>query len=268
MPKPRSIVDDALSQLFDTPLNRELAFTLSRRELFSITQLDLEVSQTITIPSVAGLPREQWPIGGIGYFFNTNNVTMTVTPSAGVTINGGTSAITFNTNGFNAPVLLVRDQEDAWNLHQGGSGGSIGGNNGALVTPTVATSTPNVVATIIPMGAETYDNGDWFDFGTPTRLTVPAGVDFVQVSARCTISGVVGASNQLYSILKNGTPIYTGNASEFFNIPFFASIAGSIHTAIIPVVAGDFFELQVIPVGGGAGMTVNIGGTWFSINAF
>lgn len=269
MPKPRSIVDDQYSQLLDTPLNRQLAFTLARRELFAITQLDLEVSQTITIPHVSQLPREQWPIGGVGYFFNTNDVEMTITPAPGVGINKAGSAVTFNTNGYNAPVLVIRDEENLWSVFQGGAGSAnIGGNNGALVSPTVATSTPQLVATVIPMGAETYDNGDWFDIAQPTRLTVPPGVEYAQINARVTLSGVVGSPSILYLIQKNGSFVFTGNASEFFNIPFFASIAGAINTAIIPVVPGDYFEVVTIPIAGGAGMTVNIAGTWFNANAF
>lgn len=136
---------------------------------------------------------------------------------------------------------------------------------GALVKLSTALLTQNVTsATAIAWDAETYDYGAWHDTVTAnTKLIVPAGVSRVRVSASVTLTLAGAADTTTLKITKNGgnfdgqalTKLVAGDTSP--------SLTHS--TAIVEVVAGDYFEVT-LQVSADTSITISTP-SWFSIQA-
>lgn len=103
-----------------------------------------------------------------------------------------------------------------------------------------------------------YDTDNFFSGGSPTRLTVPAGVTKVRVKGAVTWDS--SAFDHVARIDKNGV---TGTESFSPRGDNGDIRAGqSIQTPVIPVVAGDFFELFVST---STASNVIVAHTYFSI---
>jgi hypothetical protein len=110
----------------------------------------------------------------------------------------------------------------------------------ALVYKTATQAISAGVATILSWQAETADTDAWHDNTTNnSRLTVPSGVTRVRVSANIAGGSVTG--DMKLAILKNGASARGLSASD-------TASSGSEHvnvvSAILDVVAGDYFEVQ------------------------
>ncbi len=111
----------------------------------------------------------------------------------------------------------------------------------------------------IPWEAEIYDHGGWADIGgNPTRLTVPVGVTKVLITA----VPVVGnpPSDIEFQLHKNGTIIIDQGGA-------YSRTGGQvvvIHSAVLEVVAGDYFEINPVFSSGTPDIRIT---SWFAIQA-
>lgn len=116
----------------------------------------------------------------------------------------------------------------------------------ALVRRSTAQSISRSTWTTVNWNVETADPGNFYDSAAPTRLTIPSGVSRVALSGLVSFGiGAVSASF-LAAWAKNGVRQYPGSA--FYAQQQINSGFGNNHcpcfSGIIPVVPGDYFELQ------------------------
>jgi hypothetical protein len=110
---------------------------------------------------------------------------------------------------------------------------------GACVRKTGTQAITGSTDTALSMDSEFYDNGGWFDPGSPTRLTVPAGGSgLVRLSAGLRFSS--GLSENALFIRKNGSSDYGLPYQEMAGFQRMGAMS-----AVITVSAGDYFELFV-----------------------
>jgi hypothetical protein len=134
---------------------------------------------------------------------------------------------------------------------------------GALVTMTSdfnVGSTP----TAVEFDAEQYDYGGWHSIASnKSRLTVPTtGVTRVYVSAGVALNGVTVTETVRIVLKKNGASVIGG-----FNIVQVVDTTTPAHSmisAVLDVVAGDYFEMFV-----SVDSTANVESdtTWFAIQS-
>jgi hypothetical protein len=136
---------------------------------------------------------------------------------------------------------------------------------GALVTKAADQTTANYTAgALIAWDAETYDTDNIHDNSTNnTRLTVPAGASYVQLSGCVTISSATSGDQLSLMLLKNGVQTFPGLGRNRFNTKTTSSSI-NITSAILPVTAGDYFELFLI-VETDTSVTVAKDTTWFAM---
>lgn len=135
---------------------------------------------------------------------------------------------------------------------------------GALVVPSGTVTLIDNQTNIVPFTVVEYDRGGWYDPGDDTRLTVPEGVEFAIVTARCELTALT-VGFQRNEIQFNGSALFTGNDVNEFDVSF---RMGQTQTAILPVKGGDFFELAVTLLSLTGNKVVNNNLTWFNIAAF
>ena len=121
------------------------------------------------------------------------------------------------------------------NIGSGGDGGSAEGASyqGAFVDSVASANFDANVHSdynIISWSTPSVDEGGWFDSSDPTRYTVPAGVDYVNVSF-----SVARGYNSTAYLLKNGENLSRSNAIA--NAP-----DNSIAVVGVPVDEGDYFQ--------------------------
>lgn len=136
--------------------------------------------------------------------------------------------------------------------------------SGALVTLSSAITGVNyTTATAIAYTTEQYDVGGWFDAGSPTRLTVPSGVDYVRITFCQEIGSFVGGEWIRGSVKKNGstTAFMPGSLVES---------SGTMYTTanspVLPVTAGDYFE-HLVQIEADTSVDINTARTSFHIEA-
>lgn len=140
------------------------------------------------------------------------------------------------------------------------------GYSGALLSKTVIQSIANATEVAISWDSAN-ETGEWWDVGQPTRMTVPSGVSHAKIIAQVRIvANAVGIRGIL--IKKNGLATYAGYARVFANPPSTGDAGLAAETPVIPVVAGDYFEVFVYQTSGGALNLSNTESTWSSIQAF
>jgi len=96
-----------------------------------------------------------------------------------------------------------------------------------------------------------HDDGGWWSVGEPSRLTIPVGVTKVIISSSFFLGGGVTHS----SIIKNGSvlPLCRDESGSEYQ---------SLTTGVLKVVAGDYFEVYLTGLDGGAPDNI---ASWFSI---
>ncbi|MCA3573369.1 MAG: hypothetical protein IOC86_05580 [Aestuariivirga sp.] len=119
---------------------------------------------------------------------------------------------------------------------------------GAMVHMT-ATSGPwntSVVGWTAPFDAEIYDTDGFHNTVTNnTRLTIPAGLGIrkVRLSGTGRVNSIAAGSDNFLSIRKNGTDVYVGSGSADFENSANTIWSFSVHTGVLAVSEGDYFEL-------------------------
>lgn len=116
--------------------------------------------------------------------------------------------------------------------------------SGALVNKAADQNTANYTAGVaVVWDAEQYDVGGWHDTVTNnTRLTVPAGVNYVTLAGCISFSNFANATHQIL-FLKNGSA-YVGGSFLLNDATSTATGSLSASCPAVAVVAGDYFELQ------------------------
>lgn len=128
---------------------------------------------------------------------------------------------------------------------------------------------PNLTITPIPFTTEVYDDAAIHDNAVnPERLTVPAGYTLARLTGCVNFSNNATGERQVF-FRKNGA-VFAGTADDIRNgntVP--GSLTMNIVSAKVPVVAGDYFTLNVYQTSGG---NLNLSGatetTWFCIELF
>jgi len=88
-----------------------------------------------------------------------------------------------------------------------------------------------------------YDSDALWDAGQPTRLTVPAGVTKVRLTGN--IEWQTSPTSQLVEIRMNGGGVIGGGSFIVRGDSGYSNQMRNIASAVLPVVAGDWFELTV-----------------------
>jgi hypothetical protein len=137
--------------------------------------------------------------------------------------------------------------------------------SGALVKLTADESMPNGTHTDIPWDAEVYDVGDWWSNANPTRLTVPTGVTRVIVSTNV-IWAINDTGERWLGLFKNAAlGLFFGQGS----LRHLATNGSELNvtSAVVEVVAGDFFVANVRQTSGGNLNVLAQEASWFAIRA-
>lgn len=113
---------------------------------------------------------------------------------------------------------------------------------GALVKRTAMLNVANATPTIVPFDAEVYDTDNIHDNVTSnSRLTVPAGVTKVRLSAHSDWTGSSSGARQIW-INKNGLAF---DGAPYVIQPASTASRQNIISPVINVVGGDYFEFLV-----------------------
>jgi len=135
---------------------------------------------------------------------------------------------------------------------------------GALVVKSGTQSIANVTNTDVTWQTATYDTDSFFSGGDPTKLTVPEGVTRVRLSGVIDWSATTSNNKRSVIMLKNNST-FVGAGQNIRNVPnaFNDEWRQPVVSAIVDVVPGDFFEIQVRQTsGGGKNIETN---SWFAI---
>lgn len=140
----------------------------------------------------------------------------------------------------NADDLSAHSDESANKAH--------GGFKGALVRLLTNQSIPNNAYTTVSFETALYDTSSFWDSGLPTRLTIPSGVNKVVLKANVQWDAN-DTGRREFSLRKNGgsfigQPDSRNAASQRTN--------DNMASAVIDVIAGDYFEVVVLQNSGGA----------------
>ncbi len=142
------------------------------------------------------------------------------------------------------------------------SSGTSGTFRGALVSKNAQQTINTGAVTALTWQTVGYDTSSFFSAGANTRLTVPAGVSYVRALAN--FNWVAGNFRRTVLIRKNGLDFIGQGRTDFLSG---LSIEGSIGvvSAVVSVVATDYFEAYAFQNSAGDQKIDNIPGTWFAI---
>jgi hypothetical protein len=133
---------------------------------------------------------------------------------------------------------------------------------GALVNSTVNQAVGNSTLTVINWGAEVYDTDNIHESVThPSRLTVPAGVTYTRLSAN-THWAANSVGTRYVMIQKNSTDCLGCPVSRKTAL---GETEDNIHSAILSVTGGDYFELVAYQDCGTSLNFLTSNGSWFAM---
>ena len=123
---------------------------------------------------------------------------------------------------------------------------------GVLATLTANQSLANGAWTTLSGFTVATDTDSWYAGGSPSRITVPSGIGitYVEVSAGVSFATNSAGPREL-RLRKNGSEVFAGNAGSTSQAGS-SAINLSLCTPPIPVVDGDYFEVQARQSSGGA----------------
>ena len=131
--------------------------------------------------------------------------------------------------------------------------------------------TANLVAPtfplLVPWQQAVYDTDSFWSAGAPTRITIPAGVTRVRLHGSCELTTSGNAGSLAAFVWRNGSRLrYNTGPSVRNGTTGFGDNVASTDTAVISVVPGDFFELNVFRSGlTGANDVQFDRSTWFAL---
>lgn len=118
-----------------------------------------------------------------------------------------------------------------------------GGYKGALAYRNTQ-STANTGGNI-SFQAESFDTGGFWVIGSPTRMTIPAGVSKVRLHANMEAGN--GGIDLGIEFMKNNSPAFIGNSGSVHSNSYTPGTPDnqvSVHSGAIPVVENDYFEVR------------------------
>lgn len=137
--------------------------------------------------------------------------------------------------------------------------------SGAVVKKAADQTTADYTTlTTLAFDAEDHDTDSYHDNATNnSRLTIPSGVDYVNVMLNVAAALVTVSTTAFGKIMKNGSVIASGtwNTAAASNDP-----AGWLQTGPIAVTAGDYFEGQY-QLTGDSSITIKAAKTSFAVYA-
>lgn len=145
-----------------------------------------------------------------------------------------------------------------------GAGGVGSAHAGVLVSKTADQSVANSSVKTLDWQTAAYDTEDFHDPNiTNSRLTIPAGVTAVQLTAQIRWDAVTTNLREV-QIYKNGTNAYAGRPFDRTE-----AVAGAtMQTLVSPVLvvtAGDYFEVAAWQDSGASRTILNHPSCWFSL---
>lgn len=115
----------------------------------------------------------------------------------------------------------------------------------------------------IPFDSEPFDTAGWHDNAVnPSRLTVPAGITLARFEARVSIN-LIAPANFALRLFKNGALCANGAADEKDQDDVSGMAFFKLSTGLLPVAAGDYFEIHYINGGANLANVVHGENTWF-----
>lgn len=160
-----------------------------------------------------------------------------------------------------SPFAIARGEASAG----GGGGGDPVEFRGAMAIFAADLLTQNLSGGVhLAFNAEEYDTDNIHDNSSNnTRLTVPAGVTHVRIS--CGVSLKLHAANQYIRLFLNKGGASTESGMQRIALSTAATFAwANCHSAVLEVVAGDFFEIKV-QTQADTSVTIEKAGTWFAM---
>lgn len=114
------------------------------------------------------------------------------------------------------------------------------------------------VAGFFSFSAEVKDEKGFFNPTTPTRITIPAGVSKIKISAQvqCSMTGYLGRIEGV--LYKNGAELpvpVRGGSDSSYNASMYINVF--IGSYVLDVVAGDYFQLYGNPQAQGSSIACN-----------
>ena len=135
---------------------------------------------------------------------------------------------------------------------------------GALVRKTANQSIPDITSTALTWDAEEYDTDAIHDNATNnSRLTVPAGVTRVRLSAKVQWGNVAAGYRQVF--IRKAGATFIGQPETIYDIDSAIYHQTDISSPPIVVVAGDYFEVLVYQNSGAALNVIGLDGSWFAM---
>lgn len=124
-----------------------------------------------------------------------------------------------------------------------GAGGTF---SGALVTKSIDQTLANyTTAAAVAWDTEVYDTGGFHDTVTNnSRLTIPSGVSYVQLTAAVQVDLNSSGFADIY-VYKNGNQTWQGRAAQRNGLVSSTTNLINLSTPVLPVTAGDYFELYL-----------------------
>jgi hypothetical protein len=265
MPRSFSQQDYSFSKFYSTQKLDQASLTLNEFYTYADNLFSALVAQTLTIP--ANFSEAAWPLGAMCTLTPIGTAGVSVTPDAGVTLNSSNSAVSLGTTAYGGVFILKRLGPNDWLLLKATSGGGGGGGtfSGALVNLTADQALSGSLGDNTLSGFTVdYDTDSYYDAGSPTRLTVPASVTYVRLTAQVIVHSNPGAWNA--EIRKNDAGF--GGGPLLYQAGFTAAANQAILvTGPLAVTPGDYFNLHVGNTNAGNALATfnTTRTTWFSI---
>lgn len=98
---------------------------------------------------------------------------------------------------------------------------------------------------VVPWQEAEYDTDSFWSAGAPTRITIPAGVSKVRLFGQIAATAFAQAGSLHGLINKNGSSFeFSGEVSVRSGATGFGTNNVAVSTPVVPVEAGDYFELR------------------------
>jgi hypothetical protein len=168
-------------------------------------------------------------------------------------------------------VTVTEDPSGVAKISISGGGGGGGGGSGpcATVHRTSDYSVTSVPVTSFPWQQAVFDTGGFWNSSNPSRLTIPAGVSKVRISAGIIPgSDYASTSTMALSIYRNGDASTSGRVVQTSaRADGFSGLGNSLTSGVLDVSEGDYFEVRINTSGDTSFTIPATPSTFFSIEA-